>query len=61
MPRHSGLAFIGPKFTIYAADAPVTVIQAQAGNVHLESYCFKSDEKGAIGEISKGASCLRRK
>ena len=43
------------------ADAPVRVIKAQAGNVHLESYCFKSDEKGAIGEISKGASCLRRK
>ena len=38
------------------ADAPVRVIKAQAGNVHLESYCFKSDEKGAIGEISKGAA-----
>ena len=42
------------------ADAPVRGSKAQAGNVHLESYCFKSDEKGAIGEISKGASCLRR-
>ena len=38
------------------ADAPVRVIKAQAGNVHLESYCSKSDEKGAIGEISKGAA-----
>ena len=41
------------------ADAPVRGSKAQAGNVHLESYCFKSDEKGAIGEISKGAAALR--